>query len=458
MKVENDLGRDHVLKLVLRIAGPSMLAQFVSVLYSIVDRIYIGNIPEVGDLALAGVGICGPVVTMVGSFAALVGMGGAPYMSITMGEGNMEKAKTIMANCFLLLTVGAAVLMAILFPIRRPMLLLFGASEVTLSYAMDYFTIYLSGTFFALLSLGMNQLIISQGFASVGMFSVLLGAIGNIVLDPVFMFGLGMGVKGAAVATVLSQFASCVFVLAFLSKKELPVSLSFGNYRWDVIKHIIYIGMTPFLIIAVDNVMIILMNTVLQKYGGPQNGDMLITCATIAQSFLLVVTMPLGGISAGTQTILGFNYGAGDGKRVRQAQYWIVLLCVAYTTLMFVLARVAGDVFVGMFTSDTAVAEKALWAIRVCTIGIIPLGVQYAIVDGFTGMGQVQLSFPLSFFRKGVYFLALFLAPALWGAEAAFYSQPISDFVGTTMSICVYFIMIGRVLSFKNKEAALQST
>ena len=310
-KQENDLGRDAIGTLVLRIAVPSMLAQFVSVLYSIVDRMYIGNIPVVGDVALAGVGVCGPVVTMVGSVAFLIGVGGAPLMSIKLGEKDEAGARRIMANCFLMLCVSAAALMAGIFPFARRMLLVFGASEATLPYAMPYFTTYLMGTPFALMATGLNQLIVCQGFAKAGMKSILLGAVMNIVLDPVFIFALGMGVRGGALATVLSQMASCAYAVWFLLfSKRAPISITFGGYSLRVMGRVLALGFSPFIIIAMDNVMIIAMNALLQRYGGAAEGDMLVTCATIAQSFMLVVTMPLGGITGGTQSILGYNYGA----------------------------------------------------------------------------------------------------------------------------------------------------
>ena len=331
MALENDLGRDPIRSLVLRIALPSMLAQFVSVLYSIVDRIYIGNIPEIGDIALAGVGVCGPVVTMVGSVASLICLGGSPLIGMSLGQGNEERAKRILSNCLLMLLTAAAILTAVILPLRRPMLYLFGASDVTYPYADAYFTVYISGTVFALLSTGLSQLILAQGFAKVSMRLVLLGAVLNIVLDPIFMFALGMGVPGAALATVLSQMGSAAYGLLFLLGKRTRLRLSFGGYRLSLMGHILAIGFSPFLIIAVDNIMIIAMNAVLQRYGGPEQGDMLVTVSTIVQSFMLVVTMPLGGISGGTQSILSFNFGAGNRERVLKAQREIVKLCVAYT-------------------------------------------------------------------------------------------------------------------------------
>ena len=450
MIMENDLGNDHIKTLVLRIAIPSMLAQFVSVFYSIIDRMYIGNIPEVGALALAGVGVCGPVITMIGSIASLVGIGGAPLMSMKLGEGKKEEAARILANAFLLLTIFAIALVAIIFPLREPMLKLFGASDATWPYANTYFSVYLTGTIFALLSTGMNQYIICQGFSKIAMKSVLLGAILNIILDPIFIFGFDKGVAGAAIATVLSQLASCIFVLLFLFGENVPVRISFHGYQFKVIGNILKIGMTPFIIVAFDNVMIIAMNAILQKYGGVANGDTLVTCATIAQSFMLVVTMPLGGITGGTQTILAFNFGAKQYDRVKKAEKYIVFLSLIYTTILFILAQLAGPLFVRLFTSDVELSKQAFSAIRICTLAIIPLAIQYAIVDGLTGLGQVQYSLPLSTLRKGIYFIALFILPSIWGAEATFYAEPISDIISPILSSIVYFIAMHKILKPKS--------
>lgn len=447
MSIENDLGRDDIKKLVWRIAIPSMLAQFVSVLYSIVDRMYIGNIPGTGSIALAGAGVCGPVVTMVGSVAFWVGIGGSPLMSMKLGQGDMKTARKILANSFLLLAAAALILMAVIYPIREPMLKYFGASDITYPYANAYFSVYLAGTFFALMSTGMNQFIISQGFAKTGMYSVIIGAVLNIILDPVFIFVLRIGVAGAALATVISQMVSCAFVLSFLFGKKAIVKITFGGYERRLIKRILILGFTPFIIIAVDNVMIISMNSVLQTYGGAAEGDMLITCATIVQSFMLVITMPLGGITGGTQTILAFNYGAGQTGRVKEAQRYIFLLCASYTLLLFILARTAGSLFVRLFTSDPVLIAEAANTIRVYTLAVVPLGIQYEIVDGFTGLGQVRLALPLSFFRKAVYFLPLFILPHFFGARAAFCAEPISDIAGPLVSVIVYTVAMKRILN-----------
>ena len=445
LKVENDLGRDKISKLVFRIAIPSMMAQFVSVLYSIVDRMFVGNIPGIGDVSLAGVGICGPIVTMIGAFAFLIGVGGSPLMGIAMGSGNQKKAERILGNCFAMLGVIGILVTVVVLALKGPMLRLFGASDVTYPYAERYFTVYASGTVFALMSTGMGQFIYAQGYAKVGMSAVILGAIMNIILDPVFIFVFHMGVQGAALATIISQAASAAFVLIFLFRRS-DVRITFGRYSPRLMMRILQLGLTPFLIIAFDNVMIIGMNAMLQKYGGTA-GDTLITINTIVQSFMLVLTMPLGGISGGTQCILSYNYGAGQPERVNHAEKYIIGYCVAYATLMFILSWAAGRQFVSMFTSDIQLNAAACRAIRICTLAIIPLGAQYAIVDGFTGLGKVQFSLPLSVWRKVVFFTSIFVIPQFLEASAIFYAEPISDVLAILVTVPVFLFARKRILT-----------
>lgn len=445
MKIENDLGRDDIRRLVLRLAIPSMLAQFINVLYSVVDRIYIGNIPVIGETALAGVGVSGPIVTLISAFAYLVGLGGSPLMSIRMGEGQDEKAKKILANSFWMIVGLSAVLTLVLFVFKREILTRFGASETILPYAESYFTIYLLGTVFALLSIGMNQFIICQGFARIGMISVALGAVTNIVLDPVFIFVFDMGVAGAAFATVLSQFASAAFVLRFLRGNRVLLRLEFECPQVKTVCKIALMGLSPFLIIAFDNVLIISLNTVIQMYGGAE-ADMLLTCTTIVQSFMLIVTMPLGGITSGTGAILGFNFGAGRPDRIRSAQKYITLLAVVQCSIMFLFSRTLSQYFVYLFTRNESYVELTVWAIRVYTMGIIPLAVQYEVVDGFTGMGVPSVAISLSMFRKLLYLVSVFLIPVFAGVENVFYAEVVSDFGGTTVSVIVYLLLIGRIM------------
>ena len=304
----------------------------------------------------------------------------------------------------------------------------------------------------------MNQFIICQGYARKGMISVMLGAALNIVLDPVFIFLFDMGVAGRCRGhgpLPAGQLPLCTARSS--SAKSVPIAITFGGYDGRLMLRILAVGMTPFLIIGVDNIMIISMNAILQSYGGAELGDRLVTCATIAQSFMLVVTMPLGGISAGTGTILAYNYGARRRDRILKAQAFIAGLCVAYVTALFLLARLGGALFVRLFTTEPELAAEALSAIHICTLALIPLGLQYAIVDGFTGMGKVQLALPLSAFRKAVYFIALFALPAAFGARAAFYAEPISDIAGPVVSIAVYALCIRRILDFPADPPAAEN-
>ena len=445
MKIENDLGRDDIRRLVLRLAIPSMLAQFINVLYSVVDRIYIGNIPVIGETALAGVGVSGPIVTLISAFAYLVGLGGSPLMSIRMGEGQDEKAKKILANSFWMIVGLSAVLTLVLFVFKREILTRFGASETILPYAESYFTIYLLGTVFALLSIGMNQFIICQGFARIGMISVALGAVTNIVLDPVFIFVFDMGVAGAAFATVLSQFASAAFVLRFLRGNRVLLRLEFECPQVKTVCKIALMGLSPFLIIAFDNVLIISLNTVIQMYGGAE-ADMLLTCTTIVQSFMLIVTMPLGGITSGTQTILGYNYGAKRPDRIWKAERWIVTCALLFNTVMFLAAQCIPEIFVRIFTRNEEYVALSAWAIRMSTLGVIPLAVQYTVVDGFTGMGIAKVAITLSLFRKSIYFLSVVLIPLLTGVTNVFFAETVSDFAGPVFSIILFLLVFKKVV------------
>lgn len=433
-------------RLVLRLALPSMLAQFVSVLYSIVDRIFIGNIPLIGETALAGVGICGPIVTLITSFAYLVGIGGAPLMSIRMGEKNMEGARKVLANCFLLMLVISSVLTVSVYLLKEKLLMWFGASEITFPYANTYMGIYVLGTVFAVISLGMNQFIICQGFAKVGMFSIVIGAVLNIILDPLFIFGFNMGVAGAAWATVLSQVGSCIFVLKFLFGRSVQIPICFGGYSTRIMKRILTLGLSPFIIIALDSALIIALNTVLQRYGGAEMGDQYVTCATIMQSFMLLVTMPLGGITGGTQAILGYNYGARNSKRVLQGEKYIMALSLIFTAVMFVVARTCSRYFVLLFTSNESYIEMSIQSIKIFTLAIIPLGAQYVFVDGMTGMGIAKVAISLSVFRKTVYMTLMFLIPAVFDITKVFYAEPVTDVVSVIVSTVVYMALIGKIL------------
>lgn len=446
MKKENDLGKDPVGQLVLRLAIPTMIAQFVNILYSIIDRMYIGNIPKIGDLALAGVGICGPIVTLLSSFGTLVGLGGSILMAMRQGEGNEKRARQLMSNSFFMLIGFAAVLTISFLLLKEKLLMWFGASEVTFEYANTYMTIYTAGTFFALMSIGLNYFITCQGFATIGMATVLTGAITNIILDPVFIFVFDMGVAGAAVATVIAQMASCMFAIVFLSRKKVPIGICFGNYSGKTMLKIIAVGFSPFMILATDSVIILVTNAVLQKYGGAAQGDLLISGATIVQSYMMLITGPLLGISGGTQAILSYNFGARQIQRVKKAEWHILKMGIIFTAAMFLLTQIAAPYFVMIFTRQGELSQLAIWGIRVYTIGAIPLSFQYVLVDGLTALGRTKTALGLSLFRKIGYVILTLVFPAVMTAKAAFYAEPVMDVLSALMSTVVYLLVIGKHL------------
>ena len=450
MARENDLGNDSITQLVLKLAIPTMIAQFVNMLYSIIDRIYIGNIPGEGSIALAGVGICGPIVTLLSSFGTLIGLGGSILMAMRMGEGNMKRAKQILSNSFLTLVVLSVTLTVSFLLMKDKLLMWFGASETTFVYANTYMTIYTAGTFFALMAIGLNYFITCQGFSTIGMATVLIGAFANIILDPIFIFVFDMGVAGAAIATVISQILSCSFAIGFLFSKRPPIKISFGNYSMGIILRIAAIGLSPFLILATDSVIMIIMNSVLQRTGGA-NADMLITAATIVNSYMSLITGPMGGISGGTQAIISFNYGEGKTERVREAEKKILLLCVVFTVIMFTISRFSAESFARIFVSDAEEIALAGWGIRTFTLAIIPLAFQYALVDGLTAMGRTKTALFLSMFRKISYAVLIVVFAYVFGAKNAFYSEPVMDFIGATMSTIVFLLVFEKHMKHRTE-------
>ena len=450
MKHQTDLGHDKVGLLVLKLAIPSMISQFVTVLYSIIDRMFIGNIPEIGDLALAGVGVCGPIVTLLSSFGTWTGLGGSILMAMRMGAGRKKQAQSILAHSFALLIIFSAVLTLLFLVTKDQLLMWFGASSASFEYANTYMTIYTAGTFFALMAIGLNYFIICQGFPGVGMATVLIGAFTNILLDPVFIFGFRLHVAGAAIATVIAQFASCAFAFCFLTGKKIPIKITFLKKRDmspNILKMILGLGISPFLILSTDSIILIVLNAVLQKHGGPTQGDMLITCATIVQSYMLLITGPMLGISSGTQAILSFNYGAKAIQRVKKAEKDILLLCLAFTTIMFVLSYIVPEYFIRIFTTDPELVQLSIWGIHVFTLLIIPLSFQYVFVDGFTALGLTRVSLVLSLWRKGDYMLFTILLPIFFGAKSAFYAQPLADGIAAVMSTIAFFLFFQKHLN-----------
>lgn len=446
MKKTNDFGKDSIPVLVLKTSIPFMFAQFVNVLYSIVDRIYVGNIPVIGADALAGVGVCAPIVTLLSSFGTLFGIGGSVLFSVRLGAGDEKGARKILANSFTMMMI-VSVTLTILFLLTKSYLLnWFGASEVTFSYADTYMTIYTAGTFFALLSMGMNYFITAQGFPLLGMMTTLIGAVVNIVLDPVFIFLMDMGVAGAAVATVIAQMSSCTFVLLTLRRKKMQVPLGVVKPELTVGKQIVKIGFSPFLIFATDSIIIIALNAVLQHYGGKEYGDTLVTAATIVQSYMLLITSPMLGITGGSQPLISFNYGANKPDRIRKTFFWVLMLCVCFTSVMFLISRVAPQYFVRIFTDNPEYENLAIWGIKAFTLMIVPLSFQYVIVDGLTALGMTKISLGLSLFRKSLYFAATCTLPIWFAAQNAFYAEPIADGTSACLSCIIFFFIYRKYL------------
>lgn len=458
MKKTNDLGKDKISSLVLKLAIPTMIAQLVNVLYSIIDRMYIGNIPVIGDIALAGVGVCGPIVTLLSSFGTLVGLGGSILMSMKMGEQKKKEAEQILSNSFLMLLIVSGALTVIFLLSKNFLLYQFGASETTFPYANTYMTIYTAGTFFALLSIGLNYFITCQGYSMVSMTTVLIGAITNIILDSVFIFGFDMGVAGAAIATVIAQMLSCLFALTFLFRKQVPIRITFGGYSMPIVKKIVSIGLSPFLILATDSIIIIIMNAVLQHYGGASEGDLLISAATIVQSYMLLITGPMIGITGGTQAIISYNYGAARADRIKQAERLILSLCIIFTSAMFIVSRSMPQYFVTIFTNDPTLSKLSVWGIKAFTLGIIPLAFQYALVDALTALGRTKTALVLSLFRKSSYVVFTIALPALLTAKSAFYAEPLCDTISAILTTIVFLKVFYKHLDARCKNFQVKNT
>lgn len=445
MKKGNDLGRDSILSLVLKLTIPAMLAQLVNVLYSIIDRMFIGHIPVVGDLALAGVGVCGPIVTLISSFGTLVGIGGSIMMATTMGSGDYPKAKKILSNSFLLLLIFSGTLTLIFLLTKQQMIYLFGGSDVTFPYANTYLTIYTLGTFFALLALGLNYFISCQGFSLNSMLTVFIGAISNIVLDAVFVYALQMGVAGAAWATVISQMFSCCYALLFLFGKRIKIKISFGNYDLHLMLHIIKMGICPFIILATDSIIIIGMNMALQRFGGAQ-GDMLISAVTITQSYFLLVTGPLIGISGGVQPLISFNFGAANAERVKKSVKYALVMAIILTSSMFVISRLFAGTFVRFFTESAETAAISIWGIKVFTLAIVALAFQYVCVDALTALGKIETALYLSASRKLLFLILIFVFAATTKAQNAFFAEPVADLICSSQALIVFLLVFKKHL------------
>lgn len=452
------LGDSNTLKTIFKLAIPSMIAQLINVLYNIVDRIYVGNLPNIGEIALIGVGVCAPIVTFITSFAYWIGLGGAPIFSMALGSKNYDKAKKILSNALLMSIVISLILIVIFYCFGNQLLYLFGASDNSISYARDYLYIYLIGTFFAVLTTSLNQYLIAQGESVKAMITTIIGCVLNIGLDPLFMYVLNMGVKGAATATIISQFISFSFVLFVLIKKS-SIKLSFGGYDIKLIGQILKLGFSPFIIMATDSIILILLNTSLKLHGG-DSADFYIEVNTIVQAFMTLITGPLLGISSGTQPILGYNYGAHNKKLIIKAEKQLIIFALIFTSvcfgLSFVLAKPFATLFIGIGKTNInmEIVEAAYKFIIIYMIGIIPLSFQYVFVDGLTGLGQAHFSIWLSLTRKVlIYIPAVFIIPLITNnADGCFYAEPLCDVCSAIITTICYLLYMPKVFKKMEKE------
>ena len=433
------LGTEPIGKLLVKLAIPTVIAQLINMLYNIVDRIYIGHIPGEGSLALTGVGVCMPLIMIVSAFAALVSAGGAPRASIFMGKQEHDMAEKTLGNCMGLQIIVSFVLTAILLLFNEKLLLAFGASENTIAYATAYMNIYAIGTVFVQLTLGMNSFITAQGFTKISMVSVMIGAVCNIILDPIFIFGLNMGVRGAALATILSQAVSCVWVVSFLCGKKTFLHIKLSNMRIDtkIILPCIALGMATFIMQSTESVISVCFNSSLLKYGG----DIAVGAMTILTSVMQFAMLPMQGVAQGAQPILSYNYGAKNAARVKKAFGILLRTCLTYSVVLWAVIELVPGVFVSIFTPDPALREFAAPALRVYMGGILLFGIQIACQMAFTSLGKAVNSIVVAVVRKIVLLIPLiYILPNLVSNKVmgVYLAEPVADVLAVTFTAILF--------------------
>lgn len=437
---KTNLGEGSVGKLLLSLALPAIVAQLVNVLYNIVDRIFIGRMVN-GEVAMAGVGVAFPIIMIISAFSALIGIGGAPLAAIKMGEKDNEGAEKIISNSFSTLIIIGLICTIVFLIFKEDLLWAFGASDATIGYAVDYLTIYLIGTVFVQIALGMNPFINTQGFAKIGMVTVVIGAIINIVLDPIFIFKLNLGVKGAALATILSQFVSAIWVLTFLFGKKsiLKIRVNYLAPKFKVLLPIVALGVSPFIMQSTESLVLISMNNKLQLYGG----DLAVGAMTIMSSIMQIVTLPLMGLSQGAQPIISYNFGAKNIERVKRTFKLLLTSCLTYTFIMWAALMVFPEVFVGIFNNKPELVEITSWSMRIFFGGIFIFGAQIACQQTFLALGQAKISLIMALLRKVVLLVPLiFILPMFFEdkLKAVLFAEPISDIIAALTTITVFII------------------
>lgn len=443
---KNDFSVGSVKKHIINQAVPLTLALLVHLLYNIVDRIYIGHLPENGDLALTGLGITFPIVVIISAFTALFGTGGTPLFSIARGQKDDEEAERLIGNVFALLSVTAVILMILCYFFRRPVLFLFGASEVSYHYADEYLKIYLLGTFFSMITTGLNTYINAQGFPKVGMMTTVIGAVINIVLDPIFIFLLDMGVQGAALATVISQGVSALWVLKFLTGKKaiLRLKKEYIHINGARTRRIASLGITGFVMSANSSLVQIACNNQLQLYGG----DLYVGIMTIINSVREIMSLAMSGISNGSQPVSGYNYGAGKYDRVKESIRFIAVTGLAYTMVIWIIVMLIPEQLISIFTSDPETITIGAHMINIYFFGFVFMSFQFVGQCTFQALGKAKQAIFFSIFRKVIIVVPLtFLLPALgFGVDGVFLAEPISNAVGGLASFLTMWFTLYRKL------------
>jgi putative MATE family efflux protein len=457
MDRQPDLGREPVGKLLLKLAVPTITARLVYMLYNLVDRIYIGHIEGIGTAALTGVGVCLPVIMMISAFAALAAMGGAPRASIEMGKGDHDRAEGIMGACSALLVALSLVLTAVLVIWNRPLLLCFGANEETILYASRYMSIYSMGTIFVQLSLGLNAFITAQGFSKVSMLTVLIGALLNTILDPIFIFVLGMDVQGAALASVISQAVSAVWVVRFLTGKKTALRLRREKFRLNLklLGPCVALGLSPFIMQSTESLIAVCFNSSLLRYGG----TLAVGTMTILTSIMQFTMLPLQGLTQAAQPIISYNYGANQPERVKRG-FWLLFRCsVIYAAALWGMAMLFPQVFVGMFTPDPELTAYAVPAVRIYMAASLLFGVQLSCQQTFVALGNAKSSLFLAVLRKLILLIPLiYLLPAILPdkVSAVFLAEPVADVLAVTTTAILFSVQFTRTLKRMRGEKAPQ--
>lgn len=442
------LVKEPIGKLLFRLAIPTVIAQMINMLYNIVDRIYIGHIPEVGALALTGVGVCMPLIMILSAFAALVGNGGAPRASILLGKGDSQSAEKIIGNCFTLQILISIVLTVIMLLGGKTFLLAFGASENTIEYAVSYFNIYAIGTIFVQLTLGMNMFITAQGFTKIGMYSVLIGAVINIMLDPIFIFACGLGVRGAALATILSQGCSCIWVLHFLFGKKTTLRIKKENLRLvpKVFLPCLALGASLFIMQASESVISVCFNSSLLKYGG----DVAVGAMTILTSVMQFAMLPLQGLGQGAQPIMSYNYGAKNPDRVKGAFFLLLKASLVYSIILWAFIMIFPQVFAGIFTTDAALLAFTKKALRIYLAAMFLFGIQISCQMAFNSLGKAVSSIIVAVMRKFVLLIPLiYIMPHIYTANkayAVYMAEPVADIIAVTFTAVLFSFQFRKAL------------